>query len=294
MKRYICFIAILFTVFVLISCKQDSDYNGTTEVEVEFSFDEVFEYSKNVYTATLLEYENNTLDSDPKYRLKFKIETVFKGEYYQNDIVEEILVSSDYLYERYTKFIIGERYLYMSGVDPNYEGSKKYGTYIFEKQEPFFKIIRIGHDGELYQAADFYRGSSVLDNQFVPQNDIALIKRILNLDPMYAYYEDKTLLEVYDESENVYVAKLISCKRIEDFYEDYDPGSDDWGNLYDAKLEVLSVIKGDISPKDIVTDKIIHYSAPLHYEWRDEYGLNLIVFVMSNDTVLAETTQPAA
>ena len=209
MKRYICFIAILFTVFVLISCKQD---RGQDEVKILFSFDEVFEMSKNVYTATLLEYDDYTY-GHREFRLKFKVETVFKGEYYQNDIVEEVLISSDTGYKEYTKFIIGERYLYMSGVDPNYEGNKKTWLDAFE-EESVFRIIRIGHDGELYQAADFYRGSSVLDNQFVPQNDIALIKRILTLDPLYAYYEDKTLLEVYDESENVYVAKIISCKRI--------------------------------------------------------------------------------
>lgn len=285
MKRSICLLLILCSIFLLFSCAQKGP-DDLDEDQLVLSFDDVFEMSKNVYIATLEEYEKK---AEFEYRLVFKVESVFKGEYYQNDIVEDTLSSHTRCYEKYAKFIVGERYLYMSGVDPEYSGNKKTEMDFLEEREPLFKLIRIGDYGEIYQAGDFYTDKRYFGSSYYPKYYADLVNRLLYypLRYMYDYYKDmgKNLLEVYDESTNVYIAKVISYKMNVDNDSESKPLY-----TYKAELEVKSVIKGDIDPKSIVEDNIIYFY--LGGEWNKNYDNNFFVLVMSNDTVPAENSQP--
>ncbi len=301
MKKYV-FVLFLIITLTFLSCQNKNNLDQSeTLVEDEESLSlcfhakllETFEISKNVFSGEIIDFEYdedfNAQKRTGNITLKLKLNAVYKGEYIQNEIVEEIypIGSFDYSIDRKNYLEKGQKYFFMLGIDENVEDmqeAQKLSYYSYYRCIKLFDFGRMELVTGDKSVEGFECYQEVIDILLKIDTQIRCSYDYLGLWDKGLYYYDSNsnncLGEAFEISDDVYIGKIQDSKIIGVL--------DDYIKVYSIKVKIISVFKGAFIPGEVVEDISL-----VRYKYHSEHEKSSIVFLCTGKIIDELCEDPA-
>ena len=267
MKKYAFFIFILLCALLFLACKKQNTIDpllfdvGDDEIVNPVFYTELretFEISKNVFSGEVISFEYEYFNSKKtvgNINFIIKVNAVYKGEYIQNEIVEEIysIGHFDKNIESENFFEKGQKYFFMLGIDESLNNKEEVQNLLYHS---YYRGIKLCANGMMEGTVDnihFY-GRNTYPEMISFLLDLEEQIGWAYCDLYYSYGDlgydpesDNSMGEAFDISDDVYIGEILESKVIGVV------GSTS-AELYQIKVKVISVFKGNYIPGEIVED----------------------------------------
>lgn len=273
------FLSLFVCVFMLFSCqKEEGGVESPSDSVIEtnqgtvgcyapqynYTLEDAVEISKNAFTAELLEY--NKLENN-EVKMKLKIDTVFKGEYFSGDEIECSLPTSESLLNENVGAVVNGKYFFTTGTDPIYFGKLGNTAVRDILSRNIFDVVRIDDDGSLkYHPNTASRRYGTKD---IPETYEEIESRLLCLEQQTEYFQrvwkKEHLTDAFEVADNVYLGRILEVQPCNEVYN----GIVDYKIvLQKIKVEIKHVYKGNYVTGEIVEDVICDSLNSDNYDFR--------------------------